>query len=1614
MLRDALVVGINSYQYLPALNAPAHDAEAIAHQLESNGDFRVTRLPEIIQSEKLRVGVRTPVTLAELEASLVKLFKPKGETIPHTALFYFSGHGLQKEAGIREGYLATSDANPNAHFYGLSLFWLRRLLQESPVRQRIILLDCCYSGEILNFLEADPGAKSGTDRLFMAASREYETAYEALNGQYSVFTQAVLDGLDPRRLPTGIVTNYALTDWVSNALKGESQQPLFENSGSEIVLTRCHNPLTTLQSNSSQDICPYRGLEPFEEGHAEYFFGREHLTDQLLNKLRTENFVAIVGASGSGKSSLVRAGLVYKLQRGQALSGSHQWQIRVITPTEHPMKSLANAFMNPATTAVDRAEQLRRAEMFLQEGTSGLTQLIRASLIAENKSTRMVLIIDQFEEIFTLCQGPNADRDRHRFFNCLLAAAREASDQFSLVIVLRADFFSKCLLYKGLAEQIEQHLIMVTPLSYEQIKASIIKPANRVGLVCEPNLVYNILLDIVGAPGELPLLQYTLLELWQRRHQDPNGGPPRLTLDAYAELGGVRGTLQKRADEIFYSLSPEEQRVAKRIFIALTQLGEGTEDTRRRVLKSELVSPRFSAELVERVLEKLVIAKLVVTNQVTPISSHQERVDQRFANVSTALRLAQVMRTKSAQSGQTAMLTQSLPQMQASLAKGYNLNVTRLSHVVDFNAIQPSLGNACHETVDIAHEALIRNWGLLRSWLDESREMLRRQRQIERSAREWNLADQTRSPEYLLRGSRLLDAEDFLTHYSDELSALAQRYIAVSREETRRTKRELRVLQVSVPCTLMVALGITFAQYRVADKSQTEKNFQLQVATSRQWSAIAQSILQEPDSDSTTALLISRLAAEQGRTYEAEASLRAALQQVRLQATLQADNVALQQVAFSPNYQSLATLDTQGTIRLWSFADRRVQRVLQGESTEQRDRAVAVFPTPATLAFSADGNWLAAVAQGAVEVRIWSVETGELQHRLGAFPAAISQFAIDPTGQLIAASSGNTVKIWEIATGKLRAERTQPGLIKSLQFSADGTQLLVAEAQTVMVLQVPTNRPQRLLSKIGFVESAVLSPDAQWIAIANPQGEIRLWHTQTGKLLQTITESSQNSSKPFPLVAPSLMFSPDGQRLAALSANGRVVVKNLQSGMEWTVGQSADNLPGKAERQRGAIAFTPDSQQIIIAGHPAPHNAAIRDAATGRELGSLKGHTGTITAIQPSQDGSLIATVSADGTMRLWTTTLGGELPSLDLPNVAIQSTSFQPDNGLLALGSDGSFRRWQLRSRTNTSTPSIATIVQPTSIAGKLGEPITSDARLTGIFASSDGKRFAITTDQNLIEVWQMQPDHSLTRLYTLQPAIPIPKTSAQAVSHPSQASTIHRLAFSQDGQMLVGAGVDKTLHVWDLASGQLVHQLKGHEASIEHVHFSPDGKQIISASWDRTARIWDTSSGALVRTLAHSDVVTSAQFSPNGQRILTTSLDSTARILDANTGALQVILAGHRGAVLDGSFSPDGQWLVTASADGTARLWDANTGVERATLRPVRATAAQEVIKQVAFSPDGQQIATLGSTGIVHLWAANWEGLLELARDRSPRQLTSEECLRYLRLTPSACPSLVLSSNS
>lgn len=720
MIRDALVVGINTYSYerLPSLTAPAIDAEAIAKLLERYGQFNVKRLPSVKDKENntVRVGQKTSVTLTQLEEAIVQLFKPEGKNAPDTALLYFSGHGLRKNRGIQEGFLGTSDVNPDLGNWGIRLKWLRELLQDSEVKQQIIWLDCCYSGELLNFAEADPGDRGkGRDRCFIAASREFEVAYEAIGSNHSVLTEALLQGLDPQRSPGAWVTNYTLIDFLHHHWDNYPQRPIFANSGSAIDLTRTW----ALQKEESGyavtgSVCPYRGLQYFDckEEDAQYFFGREALTDNLLEKVRSSNFLAILGASGSGKSSVVRAGLLYQIKLGRRLSGSENWLIKIFRPGEHPLQSLALAFLDSDLSVIDRASQLATAEELLAKGGVGLGQLINAA-----DTERVMLVADQFEEAFTLCQDIN---ERQKFFEYLLGALSYANNKLCLVLTMRADFFGKCAeqQYSGLAQQIQQHLVTVTPMEREELEQAIAAPAKKVGLEVQSELVQQIIADVEGSPGSLPLLQYTLTELWQQQE---------FTLAAYTRLGGVKGTLEKRANEVYESLSSAEQLIAKQIFLELTQLGEGTEDTRRRVLLQNLVSSSQEAAVVERVIDKLAAenVRLVVTTTLVE---------------------------KGTQSSPLAV-------------------------------------------VDVAHEALIRNWSLLRQWISQNREALRQQRKIESNAQDWQ--SNGKIQDYLLQGAKLAQAEDFWQNYGQRifLSGLARELIAASQAERERVQTEVEERQ---------------------------------------------------------------------------------------------------------------------------------------------------------------------------------------------------------------------------------------------------------------------------------------------------------------------------------------------------------------------------------------------------------------------------------------------------------------------------------------------------------------------------------------------------------------------------------------------------------------------------------------------------------------------------------------------------------------------------------------------------------------------------------------------------------------------------------------------------
>ncbi|MEO0704308.1 MAG: caspase family protein [Cyanobacteria bacterium J06649_5] len=789
MSRDALIVGINQYQALPGLNAPAADAEAVAARLQTQGEFRVHRLPEVIKSGRASVGKRRAVTTAMLEESLVQLFKPKGKNIATTALFYFSGHGLQREAGIQEGYLATSDTDPSKGNFGVSLFWLRRLLQQSPVRQLVIILDCCHSGELLSFSDADPGARSGIDRLFMAASREYESAYEALDGRHSVFTEALLSGLDPYKQDGGKVSNYGLTEHVSQHLRGEIQQPLFESSGSEIVLTRVSGlkaafsktPVSTFArlKKLSFGFCPYRGLSPFDEAHADYFFGREDLTAKLLKKVESSDFCALVGASSSGKTSLLRAGLMPHLRKGNRISGSENWSIQLINPTQHPIKGLAAAFTTSTQDGVQRAGQMHQAEQLLQTGGgAGLAQLVRANLLKPGETTipsasKLWLIIDQFEELFVPTGNEDMLSERQLFIQCLTEALQDPSTPLGVVIGLRADATDELLPYQDFKALVEKNTVVVTPMTYDQIKAVVQKPAKKMGIELDPTMLYTLALDTNGAPGELPLIQQTLLELWRKRDTSERGGTaPKLTMDAYMALGGVKSVMTQRATAVFDSLSEEQKRAARRIFLALCELGEGREDRRRRAFRSELINEGFPAGLIDFTLDKLASERLIVVSQ---------------SSLATSCCSEQGVEMPSA-----AWQTQ---RDESSPLTTWFLN--NMSETV-----QPIFGSP--RTIDIVHESLVHDWDLLRTWLAESRSVMRLQRKLESSAQEWEQRHRPMGSEYLLGGTQLQETLAFLQLHRDELSDLAQDFIAASRKSQNRLRLRTSML---IPIALIAGMA---------------------------------------------------------------------------------------------------------------------------------------------------------------------------------------------------------------------------------------------------------------------------------------------------------------------------------------------------------------------------------------------------------------------------------------------------------------------------------------------------------------------------------------------------------------------------------------------------------------------------------------------------------------------------------------------------------------------------------------------------------------------------------------------------------------------------------------
>ena len=893
---EALIVGIDEYPIyttLHNLTVARKDAEDVTEKLRDYGyeSFRIQCLPQQPHQKgeepnKLRLGVR----LDELRDKITNLFNPP--SIPETpdlALFFFSGHGWRKVVdGNEDVFLATSDVFPQRSIYGISLRWLGEQIQRSRVKKVIVWLDCCFSGELIKYLPTDK------DYCLITATRSFETGLEISYSQ-GLFTQTLLAGLSPDSSADGLVDSHKLAKFVEKQMMTTSQRPLIVNSGRSILLT------TRYSSQEFRDQCPYRSLNYFRETpeDATVFYGRYKLTSSLIKRVQKDRFIAILGASGSGKSSLLRAGLLYQLKLGQLIPGSNLWTyLTPFSPTENPLQRL-------------------------EEVGSGITD-----------NTTTIMIIDQFEECFTMCD----ETTRKAFFERLI----ELLDNYPnlhLVIGMRSDFRGRLREYSDLVNKIEKPYINVEHLNHEEIEEAIIKPAEIVGLLIEGELKQQLINDVEDYPGSLPLLQYTLTQLWQETRKQ---GERFLTLRTYQDLGGIEGTLEIRADEVFNSLPANERAIAQRIFLELTQIGD-TFDTRRRVYLHELVNSYHSLEDLDKVTQKLANEdnRLLVRTQGNTLlegtlleGKRQKAKGKRQFLLLFLCRVSPFLLTSLLLKKQTTENSQSTI---------YNLQSTIL--------------------IDVVHEALIRNWGRLRKWQDDYRDGMVIERKIEAAAKEWE--NNQKKTEYLLQRSKLGEAQEYVKNYGQlgMLDGMAESYIdhSITQDKHNRLRRNLTIGGF-IGVVLLGAMVSTFFGLD-SNKRATIAT----IATLKQQATIVKILFPVEPLDALVLAIATtgeNISSWQVKEIlpEVRSSLYEAIDQSRERNTLKGHQSPVTSLAIAPDGQTIVSSSSDNTVKLWSTRG-QLLHTLKGH--QSRVTSLAIAPDGQTIVSGSDDN----------TVKVWRLGT---------------------------------------------------------------------------------------------------------------------------------------------------------------------------------------------------------------------------------------------------------------------------------------------------------------------------------------------------------------------------------------------------------------------------------------------------------------------------------------------------------------------------------------------------------------------------------------------------------------------------------------------------------------
>jgi WD40 repeat protein/uncharacterized caspase-like protein len=1320
----------------------------------------------------------------------------------------------------------------------ISRSWLRQRLRHAPHGQQIVILNSGRTDNLAEWVE-DLQLNADHSQAILAGSIPSPEEFVSL-------LQTSLAAPEP-------ATGLSIAGWIAQLQRhmadadGVLHTWLSSPKVIDVLLGQRADRGIADPSPVDLGICPYRGLQAFQVADAPYFFGRETLTQHLVNALHRQSLLAVVGASGSGKSSVVQAGLMATLRQGQQIPDSNRWWLGYLRPGEQPLNALVNALIDPGTER-EQFYQQQQIEGLLHQGPEGFVQWLRS-----RPEPMVVLVIDQFEELFSLA----AECDRAPFLSLLLGGLEHASDRFKLVLTLRSDFMATALENATLATLLPSATVLVPPvLNPDDYRQIILNPAEKVGLQVEPALVDVLLRDLDRGIGNLPLLEFVLEQIWLQRDSGT------LRLQTYQQtVGGLEGALERKAQAVYDSLDPEAQDCARWLFLSLTHLGDGTDDTRRRLPRTALTIPRYPAALIDRTLQTFITAKLIIITTEDIALPHQPQPKST--------------------PDPTAPLTS--PTSPTSLTSP----TSPTDHPTPYPSTHPPIHPSTHPpTLEVAHEILIRRWSTLRWWLDENRTRLRSQRQLEQSAQQWHNSGQ--QPEYLLQGVRLEAATELYVKYTDELAQPVQEFVeaclATQQQEQKRERQQLRRARMAVGAIsglALVALGLGGLAFR-----QQQRALASEIAALN-----ALATAQEQSHQPLESLITSIQAGQQlqrlngfglGRQVRAShqvhtlTTLYRAVTQTSERNRLQGQSQPVNRAVLSPDGSRIASASDDGTVRLWA-SDGELLQVWEGSGERFTD-----------VAFHPDGNLLAAASADG-SIWLWQPETEADPTVFTAHPDWVSRLTFSPDGTLMAtASRDGTVRLWQTTNQQLlRTLSGHQGWVNTVQFSPDGQQVASGgEDGTVRIWDASTGRPLAALrpgnrgqnplngqapdQRNERINDLAFSPSGEFLVSASDDQTLGIWAFSDNSL--TVLDTGNRRST-------SVQVSPDSQLILAGTSDGTLQLWRVSS--QEVVAQLAGHSGAVPSVAFAAPLATPEGPQVPqqVSLISAGADNTIRLWTTPVVADAPQAADPSSYPIAPHPDGQTYAIGGWDGTVVLQSPT---QRQTLSGHSGSVLALAFSATGNWLASGGDeGTIRLWE-------------------GDTGRAEQTLTGhQGRITSLAFSPDERQLLSGSADQTAILWDLttgQPLHTLT-------------------DHPDEVTAV---AWGPRGNVIATGSVDGTINLWR-PNGQPLHTLDGHDLEIAALAFSPDGKRLASSGWDRTLRLWRVGDGTLLQTLTNpQDTAVRLQFTPDGYTLLTEDRYGQTQVWNPANGQLLTTFAPNPATLIPQLTTEDGAVLQPPLALG------------------------------------------------------------------------------------------------